>query len=53
VCLSTSEGRMIALVQQMADGPAVDYVEVQRVADKTVEQDEPDDDDSEIDELPF
>jgi len=53
VCLSTSEGRMIALVQQVADGPAVDYVEVQRFADKTVEQDEPDDDDSEIDELPF
>lgn len=53
VCLSTTEGRMIPLVQQIADGPVVDYVEVQRFSEKSVDQRDSDDDETEIDELPF
>lgn len=51
VCLSTSEGRMIPLVQKIAEGPVVDYIEVQRGSAATSNQADPDDEAE--DELPF
>ena len=50
VCLSTSEGRMIPLVQKIADGPVVDYVDVQRVSATVSDQADADEDE---DELPY
>lgn len=51
VCLSTSEGRMIPLVQRIADEPAVDYVDVQRIGTAASGQADADDDGE--DELPY
>ena len=52
-CLSTTEGRMIPLVQQIADGPAVDYVEVQKFTETSTGKSDPDTIEVNIDELPF
>lgn len=49
VCLSTSEGRMIPVVQKIVDSPAVEYVVVQRATAKpSGELDQSTDDEEEL-----